>query len=87
MWCNGINIVTDILSQFVYSNLHFIEQNFNNYIVDEQGAFMAESQTFYASYAPAMDVLKHKGKSLKCAIFLCFFLLALFRCSGRVVYS
>jgi len=24
---------------------------------------MAESQTFYTSYAPAMDVLKHKGKS------------------------
>jgi len=25
---------------------------------------MAESQTFYTSYAPAMDVLRHKGKSL-----------------------
>ena len=23
---------------------------------------MAESQTFYTSYAPAMDVLQHKGK-------------------------
>ena len=33
---------------------------------------MAESQTFYTSYAPAMDVLKHKGKSLnfECMVFL-----------------
>ena len=34
---------------------------------------MAESQTFYASYAPAMDVLKHKGKSLNIQYFFVFY--------------
>ena len=24
-------------------------------------AFMAESQTFYVSYAPAMEILQHRG--------------------------
>lgn len=47
----------------MYCNLHLVEDILSLYIVDEQ-AFMAESQTFYTAFAPAMDVLKHKGKSL-----------------------
>ena len=40
----------------VQINIYFLSL----FVIGEE-AYMAESQTFYLSFAPAMDILQHKG--------------------------